>query len=139
MSDSAEDVVRRYFEVMNRLDMDDLATLWHPDVVARIPYAPDPIPKETRGRENVQALWSGFPSLVTPLGFHDIRIEPLAEEGQFVVEYESNCTMIPTGQPYRNHYIGRFTIRDGLIAEFAEWFDPLVFLAAQGATVAMPA
>ena len=83
-------------------------------------------------------VYAGFPSLVSPLGFHDIDIQPLAEEGEYVAKYRWDCTMLPTGAPYRNAYIGRFTVRDGRIAEFAEYFDPVVFLEALGSKIEEP-
>lgn len=133
------EVVRRYLDVMNALDIDALADLFTDDVVVRLPFAPNPVPKVTEGREAVLALYSGFPSLVSPLGFHDVRIEAMAEPGDYVAEYRSDCTMLATGRPYRNSYIARFRVRDGRLAAFAEYFDPLVFLEAMGGTVQTPA
>ncbi|GAA4683330.1 nuclear transport factor 2 family protein [Pseudonocardia yuanmonensis] len=132
-------VIERYIEIMNELDIDALGEILADDVVVRLPFAPDPVPKVTEGREAVLALYSGFPHLVGPLGFHDLRISPLAADGEFVAEYRSDTTMLATGEPYRNSYISTFTVRDGRISAFAEFFDPLVFLQAQGATVALPA
>lgn len=139
---SGADVVERYLQIMNELDIAALADLLTDDVVVRLPYAPDPIPRTTEGKQNVLALYSGFPSLISPPGFHDIDIQELSGAAggvtEFVAEYRSDCTMLPTGMAYRNGYIGRFTVRDGKLAAFAEFFDPLVFLQAQGATVARP-
>ena len=136
---TGSDVVERYIEIMNRLAVDELGGLFTDDVVVELPYAPDPVPKVTEGKEAVLALYAGFPHLVGPLGFHDLRISPLAAEGEFLAEYRSDTTMLSTGEPYRNSYISTFTVRNGAIAAFAEFFDPLVFLQAQGATVALPA
>jgi ketosteroid isomerase-like protein len=133
------EIVERYIAVMNELDMDALAAILADDVVVRLPFAPDPVPKRTEGKEAVLALYGGFPSLVSPLGFHDLVVSPLAADGEFLAEYRSDCTMLSTGRPYRNGYVSTFTVRDGRIAAFAEFFDPLVFLQAQGATVALPA
>ena len=62
---------------------------------------------------------------------NELEIKPLAAEG----EYRSDCTMLPTGAPYRNRYVGLFTVRDGKLAEFAEYFDPVVFLEALGTKI----
>ncbi len=129
------EAVERYFEIMNELDIDALGDLFADDIVFRLPFAPAPVPQRTEGKAAVLEVYAGFPSLVSPLGFHDIQIDALAEEGKFVAEYRSDCTMLPTGAPYRNAYIGRFTVRDGKIAEFAEYFDPVVFLEALGTKV----
>lgn len=137
------DVVRAYLDIMNRLDMDAFAELVTDDVVVALPYAPDPVPQHTEGKAAVVGLYGGFPSLVAPLGFHDVTVRPLgaAEEGRaedFLATYRSDSTMLSTGLPYRNDYISLFTVRDGKLAAFTEYFDPLVFRVAQGATVSGP-
>jgi ketosteroid isomerase-like protein len=130
VSTSDQAVVERYIEIMNKLDLDAFAEIVTDDVVVRLPFAPEPVPKLTEGKEAVVALYGGFPDLVSPLGFHDLVISPLAAEGEFVAEYRSDCTMLPTGKPYRNSYISTFSVRDGKLAAFAEFFDPLVFQQA---------
>lgn len=135
---SGEQVVRTYIDIMNRLDLDAFADLVTDDVVVRLPYAPDPVPKVTEGKAAVVGLYGGFPSLVSPLGFHDLQITPLPGEGEFLATYRSDATMLATGRPYRNDYIATFTVRDGKLAAFTEYFDPLVFVTAGGATVQPP-
>ena len=135
---SGEQVVRTYIDIMNRLDLDAFADLVTDDVEVALPYAPDPVPRHTAGKEAVVALYGGFPSLVAPLGFHDLEITPLPGDGEFLATYRSDSTMLATGLPYRNDYISLFTVRAGALAAFTEYFDPLVFRLAQGATVTGP-
>lgn len=135
---SGEQVVRTYIDIMNRLDLDAFAELVTDDVEVALPYAPEPVPRHTAGKEAVVALYGGFPSLVAPLGFHDLAITPLPGDGEFLATYRSDSTMLATGLPYRNDYISLFTVRGGALAAFTEYFDPLVFRQAQGATVTGP-
>lgn len=135
---SGEQVVRTYIDIMNRLDLDAFAELVTDDVEVALPYAPEPVPRHTAGKEAVVALYGGFPSLVAPLGFHDLEITPLPGDGEFLATYRSDSTMLATGLPYRNDYISLFTVRSGALAAFTEYFDPLVFRQAQGATVTGP-
>ena len=46
--------------------------------------------------------------------------------------------MKSTSFPYCNEYIGRFNVRDGKIASFAEYLDPIRFVLAIGGTVSPP-
>lgn len=135
---NGEQVVRAYIDIMNRLDLDGFADLVTDDVEVALPYAPEPVPRHTAGKAAVTALYGGFPSLVAPLGFHDLEITPLPGDGEFLATYRSDSTMLATGLPYRNDYISLFTVRDGRLAAFTEYFDPLVFRQAQGATVSGP-
>lgn len=128
--------IERYIDIMNRLAVDELAELFTDDVVVTLPYAPDPVPKRTEGRDAVTALYGGFPHLVGPLGFHDLDVRPLGDRGSgadFLATYRSDSTMLSTGKPYRNDYIALFTVRDDKLAAFTEYFDPLVFTRAQEA------
>ena len=130
------EVVERYFEIMNRLDIDALGDLFADDIVFRLPFAPEPVPQRTEGKAAVLEVYAGFPSLVSPLGFHDIQIDALADGGQVrrrVPVATARCSR--PARPTATRYIGRFTVRDGKIAEFAEYFDPVVFLEALGAGI----
>ena len=103
------------------------------------PSRPAPVPQRTEGKAAV--LERSTPAsrhLVSPLGFHDIDIARSGTADPVPTSwptYRQDSTMLPTGKPYRNDYIGRFTVRDEKIAEFAEYFDPLVFLEALGTKV----
>ena len=79
------------------------STTCSPTTSGPVALAPDPVPKRTEGKQAALELYAGFPSLVSPLGFHDIVVRPLADDGEYVAEYRSDCTMLPTGAPYRNH------------------------------------
>ena len=41
----------------------------------------------------------------------------------------------PTNAPYRNEYVSRFTVRDGRITRFAEYYDPIRLVIALGGSV----
>ena len=46
------EVVERYFEIMNRLEIDALAD----DVVFRLPFAPEPVPQLTAENTNKRVI-----------------------------------------------------------------------------------
>jgi ketosteroid isomerase-like protein len=47
--------------------------------------------------------------------------------------------MRATGRPYHNEYIGRFSVREGKITNFAGYLDPARCVIAIGGTVDPPA
>lgn len=129
-------VVHRYLDAVAALDLDALAATLHEDVVMDLPFAPEGIPQRVEGKPDVTAFFDGMPGMITPLNFHDQRVEAIAgRQGEFVAEYVSDAKILATGLPYRNTYIARFSVRDGRIVRFAEYFDPLVFVEALGGTV----
>jgi hypothetical protein len=44
-------------------------------------------------------------------------------------------TIQTNGAAYKNDYIGRFTVRDGKIVRFAEYYDPVRLVIALGGSV----
>jgi uncharacterized protein len=64
------------------------------------------------------------------------RIETYASDPhELVAEYRSDMKVLATGERYRNTYVSRFSIRDGKIARFAEYCDPVPLLEALGGRV----
>ena len=52
-----------------------------------------------------------------------------------IAEFNSDMVMKPTGAAYRNEYVARFTVRDGRITRFAEYYDPIRLVIALGGSV----
>jgi ketosteroid isomerase-like protein len=136
---SPEQVVHRYLDAVGSLDLTALAETFAPNVVMDLPFAPADIPRHLEGKPAVTAFFDAMPQMITPLHFHDYRIEVIAgEPGSLIAHYTSDARILATGLPYRNTYISRFHVDDGLITWFAEYFDPLVFVEALGGVVTPP-
>lgn len=140
MTDPADGaaVVRAYLDAVSVLDVAAIVATFHPEIVLHIPYAPDGIPRIVEGRTAAAEWFAGLPGLVAPMRFADHDIRALQQGGEFVAEYTGDSTVLPTGLPYRNRYISRFTVRDGLVVRLAEYFDPVELIRALGGSVAMP-
>ncbi|GLZ45391.1 hypothetical protein Acsp06_15760 [Actinomycetospora sp. NBRC 106375] len=138
MSDP-DTVVRRYLDAVGALDLDALADTFAPEVVMDLPYAPPGFPRRVEGREGVTGFFAAMPEMITPLRFHDYRIDAVADDpGSIVAQYASDARILATDRPYRNTYISRFQVRGGAITWFAEYFDPITLVEALGGTVTMP-
>ncbi len=71
-----------------------------------------------------------------PENLHALRLDTLASDpGEVVAHYKSDTRTKMTHLPYRNDYIGRFTVRGGRIASFAEYLDPIRYVIAIGGRV----
>jgi uncharacterized protein len=139
MSSDATDVVRRYLDAVGALDLDALAGTFAGDVVMDLPYAPPGFPRRVEGKDDVVGFFSGMPDMITPLRFHDYRLDALADDpGSVVAQYASDARILATDRPYRNTYVSRFQVRGGEIVWFAEYFDPITLVEALGGTVTMP-
>jgi ketosteroid isomerase-like protein len=131
------DVVVAYLDAVGRLDLPAIEATFADDVELVLPYAPPGFPKVSHGRTEAMRVYPE--GVMEPMRFADYRIDALeGRPGEYVAEYTSDTTVLPTGLPYRNTYISRFSVRDGRITRLAEFFDPIVLVTALGGAVTTP-
>jgi uncharacterized protein len=137
-TDAGTTLVRTYIDAVSALDVDGIVATLHPDVVMHIPFAPEGIPTEVKGRDAVQEWFSAVPNLLAPLNYTGHDIVALAREGEYVARYSGSTTVLPTGIPYRTDYIALFTVQDGLLISTTEYFDAVALVKGLGWTVTPP-
>jgi uncharacterized protein len=129
-------VVRRYIDAINRWDFDTKRELLADDAIFEMPYAPEGFERRITGRDNIIAFVETVPAIIDAENLHDVRLETFhADPGEIVAEYRSDMVIKPTNSPYRNEYVSRFTVRDGRITRFAEYYDPIRLVVALGGSV----
>jgi ketosteroid isomerase-like protein len=130
------DVASRYIDAINRWDFETMRELLAEDAVFEMPFAPDGFERKFVGRENILAFVATVPDFIDAENLHDVRLQTYhADPGEVVAEYKSDMVLKPTGLEYRNEYVSRFTVRDGRITRFAEYYDPIRLVVALGGTV----
>lgn len=104
--------------------------LFTEDVVFEFPYAPEGLPRRL----------DGLPSLAD----HMARLGPMLEMGAFtlhavhpsdetvILEFSCHGQGVATGLPYDQRYISVVTLREGRIARYRDYWNPLVVLDALG-------
>ena len=135
------ELVKRFIEAINdSWNIDEIRELVSDDFLFVIPFAPTWFTVRYEGREPALAFLDSVRDLMDPENLDDLRIDTCAADPcDVIAEYRSATRMKGTGLPYCNDYIGRFRIRDGRIACFAEYLDPTRFVIAIGGTVNPPA
>jgi len=105
------------------------------DVVVETPFAMPGRPASTAGRDRVLAfIRAGHASV--PFRFHDCRtiaVHETTDPQTIVVEYELHATMTATGATASAPFIGVLTTRDGRIARWREYQNPIAVGQATGA------
>jgi ketosteroid isomerase-like protein len=134
-------LVRRFIDAINdSWKIEVMRDLVADDFLFIIPFAPDWFQVRHEGKENALRFLDSVRDLMDPENLHDLRIDTCAGDSSDVIaEYKSATRMKGTNLQYRNEYIGRFRIRDGEIAVFAEYLDPTRFVIAVGGAVVPPA
>jgi ketosteroid isomerase-like protein len=129
-------IVSRYLDAINRSDLQTQRELFAEDAVFEMPYAPDGFERRFVGRDNIIAFLETVLTLTDAENLHDIRLETYqSDPGEVIAEFKSDMVMKPTGAAYRNEYLARFTVRDGKITRFAEYYDPIRLVVALGGSV----
>lgn len=129
-------IVQDFIDAINQYDFDKLSELLEDDMVLTIPYAPPGWERVFRGREVVLAALRAVPSFIEKENLHDVEMHTFFDDpGEIVATYKSAVTILPAMTPYTNNFITRWTVRDGKITYFAEYFDPIRLLEAMGGSV----
>jgi ketosteroid isomerase-like protein len=129
-------VVRRYIDAINAWDFETKRALLAEDAVFEMPFAPEGFERRFVGRDDIIAFVQTIPAIIDAENLHDVRLETYnSDPGEIIAEYRSDMVIKPHGAEYRNEYVSRFTVRDGRIARFAEYFDPIRLVIALGGSV----
>jgi hypothetical protein len=134
--DSFSDLLRA--ALGDRLDpADSMLGLFAEDVIFEFPYAPDGLPKRLEGSA---ALAAHLARLGPLLSFGTMELGNVYADGATVI-FEFSCTGkgLATGAPYDQAYVSVVTVRDGRIAHYRDYWNPLVVLTALGGAEAAAA
>ena len=116
---------------------DGMLDLFADDVVFEFPYAPEGLPKRLEGRAALAAHLARIGPL---LSFGSMELGDVVAAGvTVVVEFSCTGQGSATGVPYNQTYVSVVTLRDGRIAHYRDYWNPLVVLAALGGTEAAAA
>lgn len=131
-------VVRQYLEAWTPFDLEAIGRVLHPSFELELGYAPEGVPERIQGKPAVMEFMATVPAVIAAMNFHQIAISTLHDAAELVAEYHGDTTALPTGRPYRNEYIARARVEDGLLRRYKEYSNPLVFLEAFVAGPAAP-
>ena len=109
-------VIERYLEAWSVLDIDAIEAALHPEVELELGYAAPGVQDSVNGKASVMEFMRIVPTVVAPMNFF--------------ATYRGDSRVLATDKPYRNRYLTRARVEDGLIRRYAEFSDPLVFMEA---------
>lgn len=116
------------------LSADSLLDLFAENVVFEFPYAPDGLPRWLDGKA---ALAVHLEKLGPLIAFGPMVLGDVHADGETVI-FEFSCTgkAVHTGAAYDQVYISVVTVRDGRIARYRDYWNPIVVLTALGGSEA---
>lgn len=125
-------VVAQFFEYLGSGQIDDWLDLIAIDVHVETPFAAKGSPSSFDGIEEVQVRFGLARSGMMMLEFYDIEILATEDPARWVVTCRSRGEFAG-GVTYQNKYSWYFRLKDGLIVEWIEFYDPQEIVAVQDA------
>jgi ketosteroid isomerase-like protein len=121
----ARAVVEAFFRTLGvDGDVDGWLALLADDVVVDTPFDPDPDRRHFEGIEAVARRFGDARRRMPALAFHDVEVLATEDPQRWVVPCTSTGTLAD-GSAYGNVYCWIVRVRDGRVAGWTEYFDPL--------------
>lgn len=132
-------VVHAYVAGINAWDFDGMRELMAPDFVFEQMFAPPGMQKRYEGRDALLDFQRSLVDTILTENLHDLEADTLASDpSQVIATYRSDMRMADPQRSYANDYICRFTVRDGLITHFQEYFDGCRLVLSFGGSLTPP-
>src|SRR5262249_2524153 len=109
---------------------EDLAELFADDIEFETPFAPADRAPRVVGRGPVTDALTRLSSTFEGFVFELDAMYPGADGETIVAEDHSSGTVKRNGKLYGNRYVGIFQVRDGAVARWREYYNPLVLTSA---------
>jgi len=119
-------VYERARELLLAHDMRGFADLWAEDGTMEFPFAPPGWPRRLEGREAVREYVRDYTDHIDLRAVVHETVHRTADPGVLIVEFAVDAVAVPTGRPLRIDYVAVITVRDGEIASYRDYWNPLL-------------
>jgi ketosteroid isomerase-like protein len=127
---TAVQLLQRSLDAFLAKDMKAWTDLCTDDVVAEFPFAPEGTPARIEGRSELFEYLRNYPDVIDVREIPTTRIYPTDDPNVAIAEWSVAGSVVSNGNPYNMRYATFVTFRGGLIANYREYWNPQVFLAA---------
>ena len=127
---SAAQVLKRSLDAFLSKDMRAWSELCDENVVVEFPFAPEGSPSKLEGRQAIYEYLRSYPDTIDIASIPASRIYLTDDPNTAIAEWSVTGTVISNGNPYNMSYATFVTVRDGLIARYKEYWNPMAFLKA---------
>jgi len=120
------EIVRRFYDLLRRKDIETWADLWAENGRIIIFYPPEGAPPSIEGRAAIRAAFLDIFRSFNTFESELTAIYPAADSAAVVVEYRNRATLVG-GVEYTNSNIAVFRFDGRLISAYHDYFDPRRF------------
>ncbi len=116
----------RVKELLLDHDMMGFADLWAVDGTAEFPFAPPGRPRLLEGREAVREYVRDYADHIDLRAIPHEVVHRTEDPDVMIVEFTMDAVAVQSGRPLRNTYIVVITVRNGEIASYRDYWNPLM-------------
>jgi len=127
---TAPQVLKRALELFLAKDMKGWSELCDENVVVELPFSPDPSARKIVGRAAIYAFLKDYPKAIDIKSLPTMKIHATEDPTVAIAEWSVSGRVISNGNPYELSYATVVTVRNGLIVNYREYFNPQAFMAA---------
>jgi len=127
---TAAQILRKSLDTFLAKDMKGWTELCADDVVAEFPFAPDGSPGRIEGKAALYDYLRGYPDAIDIAALPALTVYSTDDPTRAVAEWSASGTVLSNGNPYEMRYATFVTVRDGLIVNYREYWNPLAFMTA---------
>jgi uncharacterized protein len=122
---TAVDMFNKLAQNVGTGDVGALVDLCADDVVFEFPFAPPGRPTRVEGKPAVTDYLKGVAGRVRIEGVRDLEVHETVKPDVAIIEMTLTGTVAATGAPHEQSYVSVLTVRDGLIARYRDYWNPL--------------
>ncbi|APU17426.1 MULTISPECIES: nuclear transport factor 2 family protein [Actinoalloteichus] len=122
---SALDVFRQALTSLQTGEVQAWLDLCTEDVVFEFPFARPGQPRSVEGRQALGEYLTGVMSRTHVDGLSSLETHQTLNPDVAIIEMTATGTVAGTGEPYQMSYVVVLTVRDGLIARYRDYWNPL--------------
>ena len=109
---------------------DEWIELWADDGVLEFPFAPPGRQSIYRGKDEILAYMKAASGKMKIDGITAMRVQPALDPHAVTVELTVTGAMLKTGKPYNQRFVFFFEVKDGKLAAYREYWNPLITIDA---------
>ncbi|MBY0503996.1 MAG: nuclear transport factor 2 family protein [Bryobacteraceae bacterium] len=127
---TAAQLLKRSLDTFLAKDIKGWAELCDENVVVEFPFAPDVASRKLVGREAIYEYLKNYPSVIDLQRTPTLKIHATDDPNLAIAEWSVSGRVISNGNPYEMSYATFVTFKNGLIVNYREYWNPMVFMAA---------
>ncbi len=123
---------RAAFDSLIRGDVEGWIAMWAEDGQVEFPFAPEGSVASLSDKAAIRDYMRAYPQTFRLGRTTYLSVHQTLDPELVIVEVGVEGQAVPTGNPYNQRYVGVVTLRDGLITNYRDYWNPLVVQKALG-------